>query len=130
MSGLPFLWVNWFNQNLNFFSKNRARIHQVTDRDRDRVLPDPCFPRRIELSYLGKGCPIGLGTGSRILRVCTALSIVRRIFAVSSALFGYFWVDLPDFQHFWTDFGNFGIYFKHFLTASISRFWVSGSGAK
>ena len=33
-----------------FFSKNRARIHQVTDRDRDRVLPDPCFPRRFELS--------------------------------------------------------------------------------
>ena len=38
---------------LKFIFKNRARIHQVTDRDRDWVLPDPCFPRRFELSDRG-----------------------------------------------------------------------------
>ena len=37
---------------------------------------------------LGRSCPVGLGTSSRILRG-------------SPELFGYFWVNLPDFEHFW-----------------------------
>ena len=41
--------------------------------------------------------PGHLRTSSRIFRVSPALFIVRRIIAVSYALFGYFWVDLPDF---------------------------------
>ena len=65
------------------------------------------------LRPLGTGCPVGLGIGSRILRVSPAFSIVRRIFAVIYAIFGYFWDNLPDFQHFWTDCGNFGTDFKH-----------------
>ena len=48
-----------------FFSKNRARIHQVTDRDRDRVLPDPCFPRRFELSDLDS---VSTGDSFRLTR--------------------------------------------------------------
>ena len=82
------------------------------------------------LRHLGTGCPVGLGIGSRILGVSPALYIVRRIFAVSYALFGYFWVNLPDFQHFWVDFGHFWANFEHFLTAFISSFLVNGSDAQ
>ena len=56
--------------------------------------------------------------------------VVSRIFAVTYALFGYFWFNLPDFQHFWVDFGHIPADFEHFLSAFISRFWVKGAGAK
>ena len=71
------------------------------------------------LRHLGTGCPVGLGIGSRILRVSPAFSIVRRIFAVIYAIFGYFWDNLPDFQQFWTDCGNFGTNFKHHLSVGF-----------
>ena len=69
-------------------------------------------------------------TSSRILRETPALFVVSGIFAVTYALFGYFWFNLPDFQHFWVDFGHIQADFEHFLTAFISRFWVKGSGAQ
>ena len=71
------------------------------------------------LRHLGTGCPVGLGIGSRILRVSPAFSIVRRIFAVIYTIFGYFWDNLPDFQQFWTDCGNFGTDFKHHLSVGF-----------
>ena len=55
-----------------------------------------------------------------------ALLVVSRIFAVTYALFGYFWFNLPDFQHFWVDFGHIRADFKCFLTAFISRFLGKG----
>ena len=75
-------------------------------------------------------CPVGFGTSSRILRATPALSVMSRIFAVIYALFGYFWVNLPDFQHFWVDFGHSWTNFEHILTAFISRFWVNELGAQ
>ena len=58
------------------------------------------------------------------------LFVVSRFFAVTYALFGYFWVNWPEIQHFWANFDYFWIDFEHFLTAFISRFWVNGSGAQ
>ena len=58
------------------------------------------------------------------------LFVVSRIFAVTYALFGYFWVNLLDFEHFWVDFGHLRVDFEHFLNTFISRLWVDGSGAQ
>ena len=79
---------------------------------------------------LGRSFPVGLGTSSRILRGSPAVFVLSRNFAVTYALFGYFWVNLPDFPHFWVDFGNFWANFEHFLTAFISRFSVNGSDSQ
>ena len=86
---------------------------------------------------LGRSFPVGLGTSSRILRGSPMVFVLSRNFAVTYALFGYFWVNLPDFQHFWVNFGhfwvNFGHFwanFEHFLTAFISRFSVNGSDSQ
>ena len=56
--------------------------------------------------------------------------VLSRKFAVTYALFGYLWVNLPDFQNLWVEFGHIWTDFEHFLTAFISRFWVNGSGAQ
>ena len=56
-----------------------------------------------------------MGTSSRIFRGSPAVFVLSRNFAVTYALFGYFWVNLPDFPHFLAN-------FDHFLTAFISRF--------
>ena len=71
-----------------------------------------------------------MGTSSRILRGGPAVFVLSRNFAVTYALFGYFWVNLPDFPHFWDDFGHFWANFEHFLTAFISRFLVNGSDSQ
>ena len=78
------------------------------------------------MSAAGQELPSRFGTSSRILRRRLTVFILGRIFAVTYALFGYFWVNLPDFQHFWVDFCHFWANFEHFLTAFISRFSVSG----
>ena len=72
----------------------------------------------------------GFGTSSRILRGSPMVFVLSRNFAVTYALFGYFWVNLPDFQHFWVDFGHIQADFEHFLTAFISRFSVNGSDSQ
>ena len=46
------------------------------------------------LRHLGTGCPVGLETSSRILMESPALFVVSRIFALTYALLGYFWVNL------------------------------------
>ena len=80
---------------------------------------------------------VGLGTSSRILRGSPAVFVLSWNFEVTYALFGYFWVNLPDFHYFWVDFGNFWADFgnfwtdyKHLLSSFISRFLVDGSGAQ
>ena len=72
---------------------------------------------------LGRSFPVGLGTSSRILRGSPAVFVLSRNFAVTYALFGYVWVNLPDFPHFWVDFGHFLANFEHFLTAFSVGFW-------
>ena len=82
---------------------------------------------------LGRSFPVGLGTSSRILRGSPMVFVLSRNFAVTYALFGYFWVNLPDFQHFgnfWVNCGHFWANFKHFLTAFIRRFSVNGSDSQ
>ena len=58
------------------------------------------------------------------------LFVLSKGFAATYALFGYFWVNLPNFQHFWVDFDHFWTDFEHFLTTFISRFLVHGSDAQ
>ena len=79
---------------------------------------------------LGRSCAIGLEASSRILRGSPEVFVPSRNFAVTYALFEYFWVNLPDFQHFWVDFGHFLANFEQFLTIFISRFSVNGSDAQ
>ena len=79
---------------------------------------------------LGRSCPVGLGTSSRILWGSSAVFFLSRNFAVTYTVFGYFWVNLSDFQHFWVYFGHFWANFEHFLTAFISRFLVNGSDSR
>ena len=79
---------------------------------------------------LGRSCPVGLGTSSRISNESPAFFVLSRNFAVSYSLFGYFWVNLPDFQHFLVDFGHIWTDIEHFLTAFISRFLVNGSDSQ
>ena len=79
---------------------------------------------------LGRSCPVGLGTSSRILRGSPAFFVLSRNFAVTYTLFGYFLVNLPDFQHFWVDSGHFWADFGHFLTTFISRFSVNQSDSQ
>ena len=79
---------------------------------------------------LVRSCLVGLGTSSRILRGIRPVFVLSRNFAVTYALFGYLWVNLPDFQNLWVEFGHIWTDFEHFLTAFISRFWVNGSGAQ
>ena len=74
---------------------------------------------------LGRSFQEGLGTSRRILRGSPAVFVLSRNFAVTYALIGYFWVNLPDFPHLWVDFAHFWANFEHFLTASISRFLVN-----
>ena len=79
---------------------------------------------------LGRGCPVGLGTSSRILRGSPAFFVLSSNFAVTYALFGYFGVNWPDFQNFWADFGHFWADFEHFLITFINRFSVNGSDSQ
>ena len=79
----------------------------------------------------------GLGTSSRVLMGSPKVSVLRRNFAVTYALFGYFWINLLDFQYFgvnfgnfWVNFGHFWTNFKFFLNAFISRFSVNGSDSQ
>ena len=66
------------------------------------------YQQRCKLcGLMGRSCPVGLGTSSRILRRSQAVFVLSRNFAVTYALVGYFWANLPDFQHFSIDFGNF-----------------------
>ena len=37
---------------------------------------------------------------------------MSRIFVVTHALFGYFWVNLPGFRHVWVDYGDCWTIFK------------------
>ena len=67
---------------------------------------------------------MGLGTSSRNLSRSPAFFVLSWNIAVNYALFGYFWVNLPDFLHFWVDFGYFWADFEHFLITFISRFSV------
>ena len=60
-----------------------------------------------------------LGTSSRIFRESPAFFVLSWNFALTYALFGYFWVD----------FGHFEANFEHFVPALISRFSVNGSDA-
>ena len=76
---------------------------------------------------LGRILPIGLGNSNRILRGSPMVFVLSRNFAVTYAVFGYLWVNLPDFQHFCVNFGHFWANFEHFLTAFISRVSVNGS---
>ena len=57
-----------------------------------------------------------------VFRGSPASFVQSRNFEETCALFGYFWVNLPDFQHFWVEFGHFWANFEHFLTTFISRF--------
>ena len=88
-------------------------------------------PQRCKLCRkMGRSFPVSLGTSSRILRGSPVVFVLSSNFAVTYALFGYFWVNLPDFQHFWVNFGHFWANFEHFLTAFISRFLVNGSDSQ
>ena len=53
------------------------------------------------LQQLGMSCPVGLGTSSRILKTSLTHFVQSRNFVVTYAIFGYFWVNLPNFQLFW-----------------------------
>ena len=52
-------------------------------------------------------CPVGLGTSGSILRVSPWLFVVSRIFAVTYAVFGYFWVIIALFATFVGQFWSF-----------------------
>ena len=71
----------------------------------------------------GKELTNRLRTSSRILRGSPRVFVLSRNFAVTYALFGYFWVTLPDFCHFWDN-------FVHFLIALFSKFLVNRSDAQ
>ena len=52
---------------------------------------------------LGRSCPVGLATSSRISRGSTAVFVLSRNFAVTYSLFGYVWVNLPKLlQNFYS----------------------------
>ena len=54
---------------------------------------------------LGRSFPVGLGTSSRILRGSPTVFVLSRNFAVTYAVFGYFWDNIvllsTVLAHFW-----------------------------